>query len=280
MKVLILIMLALLSVANAQERIVSQELRRDVVHRIPCAAGTVTTVTLPGAISSLDGSGFIADPGVETGKFMLAFRPGDSFFAVEPLVANAKANLNVMVGGEVYVLLVEADQLGFAFVVRFEEEGSAGGFVTPKGDVKKATERHLVSLLEVVKGYELLNRYNKDALTGISAVDGDPIWTEVEGGVSVRLVRAIRRDAIDAVGYMFEIRSSRRLVLDYPSVGIVSGGRHFTGSLVDMNAVVSPGKTGIIAVVIQGDGRGGRNNLSAESPVSLVVNELNGSVSE
>jgi len=256
----------------AESRIQDRELSRTEVHRVSCAPSVVTTVVLPGPITSLDGAGFIADPGLEQGKFLLAFRPGDSFFTVEPLVAKATANLNVMVKGEVYVLLLEDNPADFAYVVRFETVAGAGKPIGKQDKV--ATDRQLLSLMEVLKGFPLLERFNRDALTGIESTEGTIDWEKLRSGVQYRMVRTIRRDSIDAVAYLFEIRSDRKIVVDYPSVGVSSGNRVYSATIADINAVVEPGETGTVAIVIQGDGRGGRNNLSAGSEVTLQLGEL------
>lgn len=104
------VLLAALRLAQAAPEVVVVTLDTNTVQRIAVSVDRVTTLSFPAEITGLEGA-FISQQPTLTTRFLLSYRPGSRYFSVCALVPHATANLNVVLGREIYAIeFTEAPQ--------------------------------------------------------------------------------------------------------------------------------------------------------------------------
>src|SRR5689334_7510862 len=124
----------------------------DQLHPIQVNAGThgITTLEFPSRIQALDGDGFTAKPNEEAGDFLIS--SGDNWVSVKALKPDARQNLNVIIGGKAYAVMVRAAQENdFTVLFRFANKTGLGvaGKPTPRKAVSDSRLIGLMSKLEL-----------------------------------------------------------------------------------------------------------------------------------
>lgn len=103
-------MIVCANLAQSSQRVREMTLNPEVSLSIPVARDRLTTIRFPSPPTALEGL-FLAPEPEPSALFQMSFRPGNSFFSVRALVAEAKSNLNVIWKGRTYVLeLFESDE--------------------------------------------------------------------------------------------------------------------------------------------------------------------------
>lgn len=103
--------------AHADREVVRLTLDSNAVHRIAIAVDRVTTLVFPSDIAALEAAFISQQPDLTT-RFALSFQPGARYFSVRALGSNASANLNIILGREIYAIeLFESTQP--VYVVEF-----------------------------------------------------------------------------------------------------------------------------------------------------------------
>jgi hypothetical protein len=89
--------------AQGGSEVVRLTLDSNTVQRIAVAVDRVTTLSFPVDISGLEGA-FISQQPTFSTRFLLSFQPGARYFSLRALATNVSANLNVILGREIYAL--------------------------------------------------------------------------------------------------------------------------------------------------------------------------------
>lgn len=116
---------ALLLVCHALAQVQRIPLKRDQVNHVAAGTEVVTTVQFPQQILGLEGA-FVAKTPSSSTRFLLNFEPGQRYFSVRALTANASANLNVVLGKEIYAVTLSASTNPL-YLIEFLPVGRSAG---------------------------------------------------------------------------------------------------------------------------------------------------------
>lgn len=108
----LLILISLLSASSLFANDLSIRVRDEILDQhnpvvVSVSTRGVTTLQFPASIDALDGAGF-ASKADESGAFL--FTPGRSWVSIQALRPSAQSNLNVVIGGIVFPVLIRATE--------------------------------------------------------------------------------------------------------------------------------------------------------------------------
>ena len=237
--------------------------------------GQTVTITMPDTIQRLDGGGFTTDPEAE-GNFLVSPFPGTRFFSVEPLATGARNNLNVIVDNQVYVLIFQEDASAvsqYSVIYSYPPPATDSENLAPTTR-KPFSPARVLSLLDKVKAYDILEKQRPDAVAGIRVTRPFTVTTHPLYDVVLRAV--YRDDALDTLVFEMELVSkvpdpkdpSQHLPLGYDpeSFEVRVKGKdgndyRFFQSIADASGRMEGGVRNLAYFAISGDGFGGRNNV-------------------
>src|ERR1017187_6693687 len=120
--------------------------------RIPVAIDRVTTVRFPAPISGLEAAFINQEPSLLS-PFHMSYQNGSRYFSLRALTPGVRANMNVVVGREIYALeFVESNQP--VYLVEF----TCGATAT-----SSKNSAHLPATIETVKNFARLKAENPQA---------------------------------------------------------------------------------------------------------------------
>jgi hypothetical protein len=179
----------------------------------------ITTLQFPTHIDAVDGDGFATKAG-QTGQFLLS--PGDSWVSIKSLEPGAEQNLNVILHGRVYVILVRTREKNDYSVI-FHEPSMGPLPKTSLAQVKREVSRkklstaRIIGLLDKLKGYPTYSQLAAAMYVGMDvaepAKDGKGISENDQ--IKVRIERVIRDNQMDAVGFELTIENKTDLPYRY-----------------------------------------------------------------
>jgi hypothetical protein len=200
----------------------------DQLHPIQVNAGMrgITTLQFPARIQAIDGDGFTQKPNEEAGDFLIS--SGDNWVSVKALKADARQNLNVIIGGKAYAVMVQAaPDNDFTVLFRFGNKPglASAGKPTPRKPVSDSRLMGLMSKLEL---------YPVSVNTPAAAMYADMEIGEPKGGKGVdeteqvksRIVRVLHDRGLDSLG--FEVQLTNKTDADFtydPSALTVRAGQ-------------------------------------------------------
>jgi hypothetical protein len=299
-------------------------LDENVTHLVPTFAKTTTTVIFPYAIEDASGVGFTKDPTKIRGDFYIkteAKSPkidvvpiDDLRVRTSPLESGQGRNLNVFVGGKVYVLdfflaPTQAESATKVAFVRLEElklplaqtnvqaqAGQTPPTVTrslrqPKSPFDPAGAARVIGVLDELKlisgtsgdtrqnllkamsHINLSDRPERDVNNpGLQSQD-----TTVYDDFDIHLVRVIRNNKIDALGFEVLIRnkSDHTIYFDPESFGVRVGENVFNQVTSDISPSLPPKAQMRAWFAIITSPNGSPNYLSADNDFSVLLTEVN-----
>jgi hypothetical protein len=295
-------------------------LDENVTHLIPTFAKTTTTVIFPYAIEDASGVGFTKDPTKIRGDFYIkteAKSPkidvvpiDDLRVRTSPLESGQGRNLNVFVGGKVYVLdfflaPTQAESATKVLFVRLEDlrpppsnnaQGSQPPTVTrslrqPKSPFDPAGAARVIGVLDALKlisgtsgdtrqallrampHIDLSDRPSRDVNNpGRQSQD-----TTVYDDFDIQLVRVIRNNKIDALGFEVLIRNktAHTVYFDPESFAVRAGENVFSQVTADISPSLPPNEQMRAWFCIITSPNGSPNYLSADNDFTVLLTEVN-----
>lgn len=252
---------------------------------IPTAPGLTTTLQFPRPIRAVDGEG-LSDKHDIAALFTVAYTRGvnSKTISFSPLYTNARTNVNIMIGDEVYVfvLLVDIKQNIFKLVLKDPAppapvaEQSEELAVTPeKRESYTPSPMQLLGLIDKCKAYPVLTEDEKNTA---DLIEGLSPWSATKGdGYEVLPLHVYRKGSWDAL--IFEVlitnTTDKKLYYNPESWQVNPGGPlTFKAALSDAGGVVPPLKTAKAWFVVRGDGDQGTNNLSPDNKWTITCQLL------
>jgi hypothetical protein len=237
----------------------------------------VTTLQFPEKVEALDGDGFTQKPGEEAGEFSIT--PGANWVSVRSLRAGAVQNLNVVIAGKVYpVLLRTAESNEFSVLFRFAggsgplTAGQAAKGATPN---KGISAPRILGLIDKMKGYRVFSEQAPGMYIDCDISEPKaPKGADETDRVKSQIVRIVRDNHLDAVA--FEVRLQNKLdgeiVYDPNGLAVRVGKEIYPAIMGDGFGKIEPKGQQTAFFVVAGSANSGvPNNLSAYNEFKLVV---------
>lgn len=231
-----------------------------------------TTLQFPAKLQGIEGDGFTAKPDEVPGDFLIS--RGPNWVSVKALRPDAEQNLNIVIEGRVYpILLVTEAQNDFSVIFTLSGHGLSGARPAPR---KAATPARILGLIDKLKGYPTFSTLAPAMYTDMdvnerpelekSAVENDQ--------VKARIVRVLRDGALDALA--FEVHLLNKTADDYlydPKGFGVRVGKVVYAALTGEGAGKIPARSEQTAffVVAGGEDSSEPEDLSAFNDFSLVL---------
>jgi hypothetical protein len=162
----------------------------------------VTTLEFPAKIKALDANvgGFTQKPGEESGDFYLI--PGDNWCSVSALKPGVQQNLNVVLNGKAYALLIQAsDENDFTVLFRFPGQATGLAGAKRRAPQKVVTPPRALGLLDKVKGYPLFSKLAPAMFTDMDVAEPTDHCTEENDRFKSTVVRVLRDNGMNALAF-------------------------------------------------------------------------------
>jgi|CZKV01.1.fsa_nt_gi hypothetical protein len=196
--------------------------------RIPVAIDRVTTVRFPAPISGLEAAFISQEPSLLS-RFHLSYQNGSRYFSLRALTTGVRANLNVVVGREIYALeFVESNRP--VYVVEFAPA---------------------------------LDKVQNPAVAGLVHIARpESFWKA--GDCTAGIIEVIRFDPEDTLIFAisFYNDSERPMFYDLDRVGVKVGTEVYYASQCDGNGLLPANTHFTLHLVVTGKPGGGRNDLA------------------
>jgi len=239
-----------------------------LVYTVRITRDEPTTCLFPAALTALEG-GNVSAQAADTPPVLLSYQPGAAFFSVRALRDDAKAAINVVFRGKVFVLTFQTDAVADRAVSFVDEVESAA----VRTRTALAPDR-LRGLIDRAKRHELIAR-QYPALTQTVERLTPGTLTRYPGFV-VTLAEVFRFAAEDTLVLRVEIENTTDTVLRFDPSGLAVrvGPNIYPAALVDAAGEVAPHTqaTGWMAVARNADGSPA--NLSARNSFFVLVPSL------
>jgi len=241
-----------------------------VVVSVPVATNRVTTISFPGPIAAIDGSGVTMD-GKTPGVFQLAHTKGSAFLSVRALSAKVASNLNVRWNKRTYVFeLFESSRPLLSLIMDTQ----------PVGRVEPAPElspMQLLALLDKAKAFPLLKQQKPDSVADVdfTTFDGKPLISDFND-YEIRIEEAFRFNPEDTLVFRAVITNKvdKPLVYQPDSFSIRAGNRLYPQSISDADGQVPACGSSLVHFAITGTPDGGRNELSLKNAFTVLITRL------
>ena len=179
----------------------------------------ITTLQFPAHIDAVDGDGFASKAGQDA-QFLIA--PGDSWVSIKSLLPGAEQNLNVVIHGRVYAILVRTREKN-DYAVIFHEPSMGPLPKTSLAQVRREVSRkkistaRIIGLLDKLKGYPTFSQQAAAMYIGMDVAE--PVkegkgFSENEQ-IKVQIERVLRDNQMDAVGFEITIENKTDLPYRY-----------------------------------------------------------------
>jgi hypothetical protein len=236
-----------------------------VIPNLPVAfkSGT-TTILFPGTISGLYAKS-VAVQEQENAGFLISFTPGNFYFTVRALKADAEDHLTVIYNRKAYVFRLIASEEPLYTVTLYDDSAKVG---TTKGAV---SPERLLSLLDKAKAYPLIQKSAPDLLAGV--LHAEPAITNYYTDFQVAIRDVWRFEEEDTLVFRLELAnpSERAIYYNPQDLAVRLAERIYTQSVADASGVMPPKSTTPVFLAITGNGQGGRNHLAPTNPWNVLV---------
>jgi hypothetical protein len=256
--------------------------------RVSVSTKGITTLQFPVSIQAIDGDGFQAESGQTNNQSAAAnaqfsISTGDNWVSVKALREGVEQNLNVILNGRVYpIVLTCADDHDYAVLFSLKNGPLGPGLgerQPPKR--KEISAGRLLGLLDKIKGYPTFSQIqpamyvgidvNEPAAQGKGADDTEHLHSEIK--------RVIRDNGLDALAFEVEITNKTDQVIYYdPESFAVRAGQEVYQQIVsDAAGKIAPKAKQTVFFVIAGSAESThRNDLSVYNDFALLIREVKG----
>lgn len=239
-----------------------------LVYTVRIARDEPTTCLFPAALTALEG-GNVSTQAADTPPVLLSYQPGAAFFSVRALRDDAKAAINVVFRGKVFVLTFQTDAVADRAVSFVDETESASG----RGRAALSPDR-LRGLLDRAKRHELIARQYPALIQTVERLT--PGTLTRYPGFGVTLAEVFRFAAEDTLVLRVEIENPTDTALRFDPSGLAVriGPNIFPAALADATGVVAPHTRATGWMAVTGNADGSPANLSAHNSFFVLVPRL------
>lgn len=269
-RLLISILTGVCLIADAKDKAIQDFLLDEqTVYVIPVSASRVTTIGFPGAISAIDAAQASIDP-QKPAAFLIAYKPGASFFSVRAEVKKAVTNVNIRWNNKTYVLeLIESDEPLLSVTFQIPPDNPALAQTGP------VTPARLLALLDKAKAYPVLRAYHPEVVAQVDYrnYEREPRIVDCTN-YAVRIVEAFRFNPEDTLIFRVGVTNKTDKELVYPPNGfsLRVGERTYPQSIGDASGVVPPHAEAPAYFAVTGTPNGGRNDISIKNDFYVILN--------
>ena len=239
-----------------------------LVYTVRIARDEPTTCLFPAALTALEG-GNVSAQAADTPPVLLSFQPGAAFFSVRALRDDAKAAINVVFRGKVFVLTFQTDAVADR-AVSFVDEAESG---SARSRAALAPER-LRGLIDRAKRHELIARQYPALIQTVERLTPGTL-TRYPGFI-VTLAEVFRFAAEDTLVLRVEIENTADTALRFDPSGLAvrDGPNIYPAALADATGSVAPHVRATGWIAVAGNADGGPANLSARNSFFVLVPRL------
>jgi hypothetical protein len=237
----------------------------------------VTTVMFPGAIEGIAAGNvalnkvtYNAD-GTPVCDFLMSFQPGNYYFSLRALKANATGSLNIIYGRKNYIVKLQENEKSAMSTVIFKDVVDD---LQSGNNFRSTNPAVLKGLIDKAKVYDLLKEKHSDALADVQFSDRKSI-SEYDNYVA-NVVRTWRFDKYDSLVFMVVLKNKTKKTLVYKPIetAVAVLGKKFYASLVDASGVMPPDSTSIMFFAITGTPNGRHNYLAPDNNWKVLINAV------
>jgi hypothetical protein len=179
----------------------------------------ITTLQFPAHIDAVDGDGFATKVG-QAGQFLIS--AGDNWASIKSLEPWAEQNLNVVIHGRVYPILIRTQDKN-DYAVIFHEPSIGPLPKTSLAQVKREVSRKKLSTARVIGLLDKLKGYPTFSQLAAAMYIGMDVAEPAKGGkgisendqIKVQIERVLRDNQMDAVGFELNIENKTDLPYRY-----------------------------------------------------------------
>lgn len=239
-----------------------------LVYTVRIARDEPTTCLFPAALTALEG-GNVSAQAADAPPVLLSYQPGAAFFSVRALRDDAKAAVNVVFRGKVFVLTFQVAAAADRAVSFLDESEFAR---TQSGPV--LSSERLRGLLDRAKRHDLIAR-QYPALTQTIERQTPGTLTRYPG-FAVTLADVFRFAAEDTLVLRAEIENTTDAALRFDPSGLAVrvGPNLYPAALAEATGEISPHARGTVWFAVTGNADGSRTNLSARNTFFVLVPRL------
>lgn len=253
--------------------------------KVPYKAGQ-TTVMFPRSFD-LRTSRVAVDPKQKGADFLLSYNPGQYFFSVRALSAEAKDTFTVIMEGKIYVLHVMANDDQPNISVTFQKADIRN---IDKRDVPAFYPSVIKGFVDKAKNFDELANYHRGSIQGIDRFISKDTWSYK--GFKVDIDQVFRFKSEDIIVFKAILKNyTDKPIIYYPerTAAMVVDTTHrnrfpfLPQKFIDASGVMPPGSVNpddtsefipsksVIWFAIQGRPDGGRNNFKAENIWNVLI---------
>jgi len=255
--------------ANAKDKAIQEfALDEQTVYAIPVSASRVTTISFPGPIAAIDAAQATIDP-QKPAAFLIAYKPGASFFSVRAEAKKATTNVNIRWNNKTYVLeLIESDDPLLSVTFQIPPDNSQAVQAEP------VTPTRLLALLDKAKAYPLLRAYHPEAIADVDYrnYEKEPRIVDCTN-YAVRIEEVFRFNPEDTLVFRVGVtnKTDKELVYERNGFSLRVGERTYPQSISDASGVVPPHTEAPAYFAITGTPNGGRNDISIKNDFYVIL---------
>lgn len=256
------------------------------------APGLTTTLQFPKPIRSVDGEGLTEKHDNTEALFVTSFTRGveSRIISFSPLYSNAKTNVNITVGDEVYVIILLVDPEKAVFKVAFNDAPALPPAMLPLSypgapqtvavkpehrNFAKPSPAQLLGLIDKCKAFALLQNDPRTKKLTHDIIVGTPPWAATKSdGYEIQPLQVFRKGVWDALVFEVQITNTSKKKLQYDPLSFaVNAGGPMTckAAIGDAAGSIAPKGSARAWFVVYGDGDQGSNNLSAANPWTITI---------
>jgi hypothetical protein len=256
-------------VANAKDKAIQEFiLDEQTVYAIPVSANRVTTINFPGPIAAIDAAQATIDP-QKPAAFLIAYKPGASFFSVRAEAKKAITNVNIRWNNKTYVLeLLESDDPLLSVTFQIPPDNLQAAQAEP------VTPTRLLALLDKAKAFPLLRAYHPEAIadTEYRNYESEPHIVDCTN-YAVRIAEVFRFNPEDTLIFRVGItnKTDKELTYERNGFSLRVGERTYPQSISDASGVVPPHAEAPAYFAITGTPNGGRNDISIKNDFYVIL---------
>jgi hypothetical protein len=271
----------------------SGRVRREVLDqlnpvRVNVSTKGITTLEFPSGIQAIDGDGFQAENEQTNSQSAAAnaqfsISTGDNWISVKALREGVEQNLNVILNGRVYpIVLTWTDDHDYAVLFSLKN-GPLGPGVAGRSsrNRKEISAGRLLGLLDKIRGYPTFSQVQPAMYIGIDVSEPSAQHKGIDETEHLHseIKRVIRDNGLDALAFEVEITNKTDQIIYYDPEGFaVRAGQEVYQQIVsDAPGKIAAKTTQTAFFVIAGSAESTHpNDLSVYNDFALLIREVKG----
>ena len=279
---------------NQKQGDLSQRVRQEVLDqlspvRVAVSTQGITTLQFPINIQAIDGDGFQAQSDIQlsqTTSAQFSVSTGPNWVSVKALREGVQQNLNVMLKGRVYPIVLDySDQHDYAVLFSFKQKPAVPGADSSTAQEhpqnKPISTARLLGFLDKIKAYPTFSNVQPAMYIGIDVNEPGAHGKGIDNTEHLQseIKRVLRDDALDAIGFEVELSNKTNQTVYYDPEGFAVrvGQEVYQQTISDAPGKLDANAKQTLYFVIAGSAESNhRNDLSVYNDFSTVIREVNG----